>query len=67
MIVSNVEEFPGNIACASESRSEIVLPIFGQDGSVFGVLDVDSDRLDDFSTVDADGLEKIKKIVERII
>ncbi|MBK7933033.1 MAG: GAF domain-containing protein [Pyrinomonadaceae bacterium] len=67
VIVPNVDEFPGHIACASASRSEIVLPIFGQDGSVFGVLDVDSDRLDDFSTVDADGLEKIKKIVERII
>ncbi len=67
VIVSNVDEFPGHIACASASRSEIVVPIFSKDGSVFGVLDVDSDLLDDFSMVDADGLEKITKIIERTI
>lgn len=67
VIVPDVEAFPGHIACSSASRSEIVLPIFGKDGEVFGVLDVDSDKLDDFSEVDADGLEKIVRIVEKMI
>ncbi|HEX9962431.1 MAG TPA: GAF domain-containing protein, partial [Pyrinomonadaceae bacterium] len=55
VIVADVEKFPGHIACSSLSKSEIVLPIFDEAGEVFGVLDVDSDRLDDFSTVDAEG------------
>jgi len=48
VIVPNVDEFPGHIACSSASKSEIVLPIIMRSGDVFGVLDVDSDRLDDF-------------------
>jgi L-methionine (R)-S-oxide reductase len=67
VIVPDVEEFPGHIACSSLSKSEIVLPIFDKAGEVFGVLDVDSDKLDDFSPVDAEGLQKIVKIVEDII
>lgn len=67
VIVSNVDKFPGHIACASESRSEIVVPIFGADKNVFAVLDVDSDRLDDFTPADADGLGQIVNIIERII
>ncbi|MFM9905845.1 MAG: GAF domain-containing protein [Pyrinomonadaceae bacterium] len=67
VIVPNVDEFPGHIACASAARSEIVVPIFDRDGSVFGVLDVDSDRLDDFSDIDAGGLEKVIKAVETLI
>lgn len=63
VIVPNVDEFPGHIACSSASRSEIVVPIFDEIGEVFGVLDVDSDKLDDFSPVDADGLRKIAEIV----
>ena len=55
VIVPNVDEFPGHIACSSASKSEIVLPIFSRTGEVFGVLDVDSDKLDDFSQTDADG------------
>lgn len=64
VIVPDVDAFPGHIACASASRSEIVLPIFGKDGEVFGVLDVDSDKLDHFSDVDADGLERIVRSLE---
>src|SRR5687768_12511497 len=45
VIVPNVDEFPGHIACSSESKSEIVVPIFQPDRNVFGVLDVDSDHL----------------------
>ena len=67
VIVPNVDEFPGHIACASASRSEIVLPIFGPGGDVVGVLDVDSDKLDDFSGPDADGLGRIVRIIERFM
>ncbi len=67
VIVPDVDEFPGHIACASASKSEIVLPIFKKDGDVFGVLDVDSDKLDDFSDVDKEGLKNIVRIVETLI
>ena len=67
VIVPNVEEFPGHIACSSASKSEIVLPIFDRRGEVFGVLDVDSDELNDFSETDAEGLQKITKIIENLI
>lgn len=67
VIVPNVDEFSGHIACASASKSEIVLPIFAQTGEVFAVLDVDSDKLNDFSEVDADGLQGIVKIIEKLI
>ena len=67
VIVPNVDEFPGHIACASASKSEIVLPIFNKTGEVFGVLDIDSDKLDDFSEIDAEGLQKIVKIIENIL
>jgi L-methionine (R)-S-oxide reductase len=67
VIVPDVDKFPGHIACASASKSEIVLPILKKDGDVFGVLDVDSDKLDDFSDVDKEGLKKIVRIVETLI
>jgi L-methionine (R)-S-oxide reductase len=67
VIVPNVEEFSGHIACSSLSKSEIVLPIFDKSGEVFGVLDVDSDKLDDFSETDAKGLREIVKIIEKLI
>jgi len=66
-IVDNVDEFPGHIACSSASRSEIVVPIFRADGTVFGVLDIDSDRLADFTAIDRDGLEAVTRIIERFI
>lgn len=67
VIVPDVDEFPGHIACASASRSEIVLPFFRNDGEVYGVLDVDSDELNDFSQTDADGLKRIVNTIERFI
>ena len=67
VIVRDVDEFPGHIACASESKSEIVLPIFDAQKNVFGVLDVDSDKLNDFSETDEKGLRKIVEIIERLI
>ena len=67
VIVPNVDEFPGHIACSSASRSEIVLPICDQRGNVAGVLDVDSDRLDDFDESDANGLGRVVGLIEEII
>jgi len=67
VIVPNVDEFPGHIACSSASKSEIVVPIMNGDGSVFGVLDVDSDRLDDFSETDREGLTDVVSVIERVI
>lgn len=57
-LVPDVDAFPGHIACSSLSRSEIVVPIT-KAGQVVGVLDVDSDQLDDFSTVDQQALETL--------
>lgn len=67
IIVPDVDEFPGHIVCSSAAKSEIVIPVFRKDGSVFGVLDVDSDRLDDFSDIDRKGLKKIANLVENSI
>ncbi|MEO7673340.1 MAG: GAF domain-containing protein, partial [Pyrinomonadaceae bacterium] len=64
VIVPNVDEFPGHIVCSSASKSEIVLPIFDEIGKVLGVLDVDSDKLEDFSQVDAFGLRRIAALIE---
>lgn len=58
LIVPDVEQFPGHIACSSDSKSEIVVPIIKQ-GKVIGVLDIDSDSPDSFDTVDARYLEEI--------
>ncbi len=66
VIVPDVEAFPGHIACSSASKSEIVLPAFDKNGAVFLVLDVDSDVLNDFSEEDAEGLEKIMRIIEKL-
>jgi L-methionine (R)-S-oxide reductase len=66
IVVPNVEEFPGHIACSSASKSEIVLPAFKND-EVALVLDVDSDKLNDFDEADKEGLMQIMKIVERLL
>lgn len=59
ILVPDVEQFPGHIACSSESRSEIVVPLFGEDGQVKGVLDIDSKELSTFDEVDRRWLETI--------
>lgn len=58
-IVPDVEAFAGHIACASSTRSEIVLPVFGRGGRLIGVLDIDSDRPDAFGSDDAAALTEI--------
>ena len=67
IIVSNVDEFPGHIACSSATKSEIVLPIRNKKGEVAFVLDIDSTKLNDFDTEDQKGLEKIVTIIESIL
>lgn len=64
VIVPDVDAFPGHIACSSAARSEIVVPLFERSGKVFGVLDVDSDKLDDLSSVDKEGLEMIGGLIQ---
>ena len=59
VIVGNVEEFPGHIACNAMSKSEIVIPIRDREGRIFACLDVDSDRLNAFDEEDEQGLKKI--------
>jgi GAF domain-containing protein len=58
LIVPDVEKFPGHIACSSLSRSEIVVPLI-RNGEVIGVLDVDSEELDQFDETDKKYLEEI--------
>jgi len=65
IIVPNVDEFPGHIACSSNSKSEIVVPGF-TNKKVFLLLDVDSDRQNDFDQTDAENLEKLMRIIEKL-
>ena len=58
-LVPDVEAFPGHIACASSTRSELVIPVTRADGTLLGVLDIDSDRPDAFTQDDADQLTAI--------
>ncbi len=62
LIVDDVEKFPGHIACSSLSKSEIVIPILRND-IVLGVLDVDSEQLSHFDSIDANYLEKIIALI----
>ncbi|NVO84897.1 GAF domain-containing protein [Hymenobacter terrestris] len=62
LLVPDVEQFPGHIACSSASKSEIVVPII-QNGHVVAVLDVDSDQLNDFDTTDQLYLEQLAQLV----
>ena len=63
IIVPDVEQFPGHIACSSLSRSEIVVPIFSENGEVTGVLDIDSKELATFDDTDQQYLERICKML----
>lgn len=58
LIVPNVDEFPGHIACSSLSKSEIVIPLI-KDNEVYGVLDVDSSELNTFDEIDEKYLKEI--------
>jgi len=64
IVVPDVEQFPGHIACSSESRSEIVVPVRSADGEMIAVLDIDSKDLATFDEVDKLWLEEIVKVFE---
>lgn len=61
IVVEDVEQFPGHIACSSESKSEIVVPLYKGE-EVIGVLDIDSEKLATFDTTDQEWLEQIAEV-----
>jgi GAF domain-containing protein len=65
MLVPDVDEFPGHIACSAASRSEIVVPII-REGQVSMVLDIDSDKLNDFDATDQEQLELLAKMISQL-
>ncbi|MGV3559989.1 GAF domain-containing protein [Larkinella arboricola] len=67
ILVPDVEQFPGHIACSSLSKSEVVVPVFDRQGEVVMVLDVDSDQLNDFSEVDVQQLEKVAALITSLL
>ena len=66
IVVEDVEQFPGHIACSSASRSEIVVPLF-KGNEVIGVLDIDSEKLATFDAIDKEWLEQIAEVVSAAI
>ena len=66
IVVPDVQQFPGHIACSSLSRSEIVVPLFSKDGKVTAVLDIDSKELATFDETDRRYLETICRLVDSI-
>ena len=64
ILVENVDHFPGHIACSSLSKSEIVVPLFDINNKIFGVLDVDSDQLNDFDEIDQHWLELLVGLIQ---
>ena len=67
IVVPDVEQFPGHIACSSESRSEIVVPLFDAHHKVIGVLDIDSRELNTFDETDRQNLEQVANIIAQAI
>ncbi|MFC2168826.1 GAF domain-containing protein [Acidobacteriota bacterium] len=63
IVVPNVHDFPDHIACDSRSNSEIVIPLLDHKNNPLGVLDVDSQKLDAFSEIDKEWLEKIVLLI----
>ncbi len=63
IIVDDVDQFPGHIACSSLSKSEIVLPVRDKSKNIIGVLDVDSDQYSSFDTIDEEWLKKIVELL----
>lgn len=62
VVVPNVDQFDGHIACSALTKSEIVVPIY-RNGEIIGVLDVDSDQIDNFDEIDRRWLEKVGGII----
>lgn len=66
IVVEDVDQFPGHIACSSFSKSEIVLPAFDKNGDVTLVLDIDSDQLATFDQTDCIYLEQLMRLIEQL-
>ena len=66
IVVKDVEQFPGHIACSSESKSEIVVPLYKGE-EVIGVLDIDSEELATFDETDKEWLEQIAEVVSCVL
>lgn len=66
ILVPDVELFPGHIACSAESKSEVVIPLRKSDGTVFGVLDVDSELINNFNCMDVTHLEIVADIIREV-
>jgi L-methionine (R)-S-oxide reductase len=64
IVVPDVNQFPGHIACDSRSKSEITVPLKNKDGKIYGVLDIDSKEYGTFDEVDAEMLEKIAQLLQ---
>lgn len=63
IVIQNVHDFPGHIACDSRSQSEVVVPVRDKDGVIVAVLDVDSKDLNSFDEIDAENLGKIVELI----
>jgi GAF domain-containing protein len=66
LIVNDVDAFPGHIACSSLSKSEITVPVYGKFNQIAAILDVDSDKLNDFSETDKKYLEELSVFLKQI-
>ena len=64
LVVKDVHEFPGHIACDSRSNSEVVIPVRDQSGNIVAVLDVDSKELNSFDKIDAENLENLVDLLK---
>lgn len=64
IVVPDVEEFPGHIACSSLSRSEIVVPMYNKAGDIVGVLDIDSPEIGTFDHIDKQYLEQLVSVLK---
>lgn len=67
LVVPDVEQFPGHIACSSLSRSEIVVPLTTHEGTIKAVLDIDSTETADFDETDRKGLETAARIITDVL
>lgn len=63
VVVKDVHQFPGHVACSSASNSEVVIPVTNASGQVVAVLDIDSDQFDDFSPAEVEALEALMEVV----
>ncbi|OFY99842.1 MAG: GAF domain-containing protein [Bacteroidetes bacterium RIFCSPLOWO2_12_FULL_31_6] len=67
IIVKDVDQFQGHIACSSASKSEIVVPVFNKNAEVALVLDIDSEKINSFDEIDSDHLSQITKLIATLL